>query len=322
MRLGHALITGLLALTFISSLGRPCAADDGPAARRPSLSESLVGDAKVDYDTAKVLFEDGDFAGAATKFRKAHDRAKDPRLLWNIAVCEKGLRHYARVDKLVEQYLDEGRAILSPEQTRAARDLRVAITSFIGTLKLAVEPGTQIAIDGEPVGTAPFERPIPLDLGAHKLTAEKAGFRPFAAPFEIAGGDETKLEIALRPLSSKARLVVQAGEGNAIAFDGRMVAATRWQAEVDPGPHTLRVTAPRRKPYELRLDLVDGSNRTVEVTLQNEAPLLWPWIAGGAALLGGAVLGGYFLFKPGTKPGDQPEGSLPPGSLQLSRWAP
>ncbi len=312
--------TGVIAIALLASIGRPCAADDALPVRRPSLSESLEGDAKADYDAAKLLFEDGDFGGAASKFRQAHERAKDPRLLWNIAICEKGLRHWARVQNLVQRYLDEGRDIISPEQTRAARDLGEAVKTFVGTLNVSAPPGTELTIDGEPAGTLPFAHPMPLDLGPHKLTAEKTGFRPFASSFEIAGGTETKLELPLVALTSKARVSVQAGEGDTIAFDGAVVAATRWQSEVESGTHSLRVTAPRRKPYDLRLDLVAGSNRTVEVTLENER-IVWPWIAGGVVLVGSAVLGGYFLFKTDAKPAEQPNGSLAPGTVQLSGWA-
>src|SRR5437016_6190653 len=74
-----------------------------PPAGPPSLSETLSGDAKSAYDAAKVLFGDGDFASAALKFRSAHDLSNDPRLLWNIAACEKNLRHYAKVVSLVQR---------------------------------------------------------------------------------------------------------------------------------------------------------------------------------------------------------------------------
>lgn len=309
----------LVVLAVIGLWAAPCAADE-PAAPRPPLSEALTGDAKADYDAAKLLFEDGDFAGAASKFRQAHDRAKDPRLLWNMAVCEKGLRHYARVQGLVERYLEEGKDMLSAEQTKAARDLRDAVRAFVGSLTLSVEPGAEITIDGEPMGQAPLARAIPLDLGPHKLTAEKAGFKSVSTAFEIAGGAETKLAVVLRPVSAKARIAVLAGEGDTIAFDGKTVGSTRWQADVDAGPHSLRVTAPKRKPYELRLDLVDGSNRTVEVTLEHERAAPWPWILGGVALTGAAIVGGYFLFKPEDRPADQPVGTLPPGVVQLSGW--
>ena len=126
-------VAAFLPLALIVSTGRPCAADDAPAVKRPSLSETLTGEARTDYDAAKLLYENGDFAGAASKFRQAYDRAHEPRLLWNIAVCEKGLRHYARVQKLSQRYLDEGRDLISPEQTKAARDLAEALKPFVGT---------------------------------------------------------------------------------------------------------------------------------------------------------------------------------------------
>lgn len=320
-RPSRVLASGLLTLTLLASAGRPCAADEPAAAPRPTLSESLTGDAKTDYEAAKVLFENGDFAGAATKFGQAHERTKDPRLLWNIAVCEKGLRHYVRVQKLVARYLEEGRDLASPEQARAARALVEAVKPFVGTLKISAEPGAEIAIDGEPVGVTPLPARVPVDLGSHKLTAEKQGFRSFAAAFTIAGGDETSLDVVMKAQSTKARLSVLTGEGDSIAFDGTVVAVTRWQAEVEAGTHALRVTAPRRKPYEIRLDLEGGANRTVEVTLESESRPLWPWIAGGIALSGLAVVGGYFLFKGDERPAEQPQGSLPPGAVQLSRWA-
>jgi hypothetical protein len=311
--------TAFLPLVLVVSMGRPCAAQDAPAVKRPSLSETLTGDARTDYDAAKLLFEDGDFAGAASKFRQAYDRAHDPRLLWNIAVCEKGLRHYARVQKLTQRYLEEGRDLLSPEQTKAARDLAEAVKTFVGTLKISAEPGVTILIDGEPAGTTPIAAPILLDLGAHKLTAEKEGKKPFTASVDIAGGSDKTLDVVLAPTSSKAHLSVVAGEGDTIAFDGAVVAATRWQADVEAGTHSLRVTAPQRKAYELHLDLVDGSNRTVEVTLESQSKPLWPWVVGAVALSGLAVVGGYFLFRGDEKASDQPPGSLAPGLVQLSR---
>ena len=58
----------------------------------------------------------------------------------------------------------------------------------------------------------------------------------------------------------------------------------------------------------------------MNVTLESEkhGGSVWPWVAGGAAVVAGAVVGGYFLFK--TQPAAAP---LPPdqlGSLTLSAW--
>jgi hypothetical protein len=288
-----------------------------PCAAAP-LAETLTGEAKTDFEAGKVLFEDGDFAGAASKFQQAHDRSKDPRLLWNVAVCEKAQRHYVRVQTLVERYLAEGKDVLTAEQVQAARAVLDTIKPFIGTARIETEEGVEVSIDGERTGTTPLAKPVPLDLGKHQLTAQKAGYKPFASSIVIEGGTETAVPIALVRVDPRARIAVHAGEGDSIAFDGVVVGVTRWQGDANAGPHTLRVSAPKRKTYELSLDLAEGSNRTVEVTLENESRALWPFIAGGVLLAGAATVGAFFLFKPDDKPGEQTPGSLAPGLVNLA----
>src|SRR5438067_2397302 len=51
----------------------------------PSLGDSLTGPAKTEYDLGKILYRDGDFAGALVKFQKSYELSSDPRLLWNVA---------------------------------------------------------------------------------------------------------------------------------------------------------------------------------------------------------------------------------------------
>lgn len=307
-----------IALAVLALTTPTAALADG--ARPAPLGESLTGEAKADYDSGRILFEDGDFAGAASKFRQAYDRAKDPRLLWNVAVCEKGLRHYVRVYRLTQRYLDEGKAMLAPEQEKAARELRDATKAFIGTARVEAPAGAEISVDGEPIGTAPLAEPVPLDLGPHKISVQKPGMQAWVSSFEVAGGVESTLVASLKPLDRRARISVHAGEGDTITFDGMIMGTTRWQAEVDAGTHALRVTAPRRKPYDVRLDLAEGGSRTVDVTLESEGRPLWQWIAGGVVLAGAATFAGWLIFKPDDKQAEQPPGNLAPGTVNLSFW--
>jgi hypothetical protein len=297
-----------LVLVSLLAVSAPCQA--------APLSETLTGEAKTDFDAAKVLFEDGDFAGAALKFQQAYDRSKDARLLWNVAVCEKGQRRYVRVRMLVERYLSEGKDLLTAEQVQAAQGALATIKPFIGTAKIDTDEGVELFVDGERAGTTPLPGPLPLDLGKHQIGARKSGYKTFATTVVIEGGSETAVPIALVPIDTRARIAVHAGEGDSIAFDGSVVGVTRWQGEVNAGPHTIRVSAPKRKTHELSLDLAEGSNRTVEVSLENEPRSLWPFIAGGAVLVVAATIGGYFLFKPEDKQGEQTPGTL--GILNLA----
>lgn len=77
-----------------------------PAAAPSTISDTLTGQVRKDYDTARVLLADGDFGGALVKFTAAYDASKDGRLLWNIAACEKTLRHYARAVALLRRYAE------------------------------------------------------------------------------------------------------------------------------------------------------------------------------------------------------------------------
>src|SRR5437764_13820664 len=81
------------------------------AAQTKTLAETLTGPAKSDYETARLLFTDGDFVGAEIKFKSAYETSHDARLLWNMAACEKSQRHYARAVDLVHKYLDAGQSM-------------------------------------------------------------------------------------------------------------------------------------------------------------------------------------------------------------------
>src|SRR6476469_2894036 len=82
------------------------AAPPPPAGPKP-LSDALTSGPNAYCEAARLLYGDGDHAGALVKFQAAFDQSKDPRLLWNMAACEKNLRHYAKVMALVERYVKE-----------------------------------------------------------------------------------------------------------------------------------------------------------------------------------------------------------------------
>src|SRR5580692_10239044 len=107
-----AVVATLLLLEPAAS-AQPHGPGPRPTARRASLADSLPADARRDYDAGKLLFEDGDYATALLKYQAAYDSTKDARLLWDVAVCEKSLRHYARALAALARYLTEGHDVLA-----------------------------------------------------------------------------------------------------------------------------------------------------------------------------------------------------------------
>jgi hypothetical protein len=283
----------------------PATAFAQSARQRPPLDQSLQGPARDAYAYAKVLFENGDFQGALTKYGQAYEQSKDPRLLYNMALCERNLRAYARTQAFLQRYKSESGSALSPEQRASVDAALSAIQNLVGKVTLGIsEAGATVTVDGESVGATPLPAPLVLDLGKHAVSVRKAGFEPAEQSFEVAGGGETTVVIKLVAQAHVAHLTVAAEDAATVVIDGKTAARGRFDGPLAPGTHDVSVTDPGKTPYAAQVDLRDGETRSIEVTLQDEkhANTVWPWVVGGAAVAAGAAVGGYFLFKSSPEP--------------------
>lgn len=281
------------------------------------LAESLPQEAKVEYEAALLLFKDGDYAGASTKFNRAYELSNDARLLWNRAVCEKEQRRYARAASLVERYLELGGDAIAPDKRAAAFEIAQSLRAFYSPVYLrGVPEGALVAIDGEIID-GPFDKPTRLDLGTHRLRVEAPGFQKLERMIEVPGA--TRVEVAVRlerdVVLSGLSVAVHESPGT-IRIDGTVVGEGRWNGALPPGRHVLTVSAPGKKKREIVLQLVAGGHRSIEITLESDRSTpVWPFVLGGAAAaVGGVVLGAVLASQSTTIQG--PVGSL--GSIDAS----
>jgi len=293
-----------------------------PSARgTPSLAESLTGQAKEDYETARILFENGDNAGALVKFQHAYDLSTDPRLLWNMAASEKNLRHYVRVLRLIEQYLRDGNGLVSDTQRADAAAVLRTVHSLVSEVRVTVnEPDASIYVDDVLAGTSPLANPVLVDLGDHRLRVSKAGFREQVLPQHIVGATEVSVTVSLEREARGGRLAVVAGANDRIQVDGAAVGVGRWEGPLSAGTHGVRVTADGMTPYSNDLALHEGEARSLDVTLRRESSGISPvwWIVGGVVAAGGLGLGGYFLFRSSpAAPAPVSDGTISPGHIIL-----
>src|SRR5689334_22269596 len=165
VRSTFALAVALVSPAAIAQTASPA------AARTVPLAESLTGPAKEAYDSAKVLLNNHDWAGAYTKFQQAYDLSKDPRLLFNMAVCARDMRQYARTEQLLVRYEHEAGANLSSEEKAQVDAALATVRALVARVKLDVsEEGASVAVDGNPAGTTPLPAPLVVDLGKHTLS--------------------------------------------------------------------------------------------------------------------------------------------------------
>ena len=275
---------------------------------KKSLAETLTGTAKAEYEAGRLLYSDGDYAGASLKFQRAYEESKDPRLLWNTAAAEKNLRHYARVVELVERYVAEGGSRLKPDDIAEADALLATVRAFISTVTFDVQPeGAAVFVDDVQVGVSPLQKPVLIDMGEHRIRVTKDGFQDFTATQSLQGGAPFSLMVALQPVVHQGRLRIVASPGETISVDGKQVGTGEWEGVVPSGIHSVTVTAAGKRTYQSDVAIQDNQTQSVRVTLESATPpaakedkgsMTWLWIAGGAVLATGLGVGAYFVFKP------------------------
>lgn len=291
----------------------------------PPLSESLTGQAQADYQAARLLYGDGDFAGASLKFKQAFEASKDVRLLWNMAACEKNMRHYSKVYKLVERYVDLGGSVLPESDKKDAIDLLDAMKSYISRVKISVnEPDATITIDDEVIGMSPLMETVLLDMGPRRIRVTKPGFSEYSETLQVQGASELPVVVKLAKETHEGRIAVSAGASDMLYLDGKMVGQGHWESTVASGSHMVRVTAPGMKTYQAEIVLNDKETRTVGVTLEPEAKkegsaALW-WVIGGVLVAGAAGSTVYLVTRNKDSGGGTTPpvlGTIQPGSVQL-----
>src|SRR5262245_37745409 len=193
---------------------------NAPPGAAASLADSLTGVARSDYDAGRILFDDGDYAGAYLKFERAFERGGDERLLWNMAACEKNLRHYGSALTLLERYKREGEVRMSASHRAEVDALLETLHTLISTVHLVVnEADATVFVDDRPVGKSPLPGPLLIDLGLRRIRVSKAGFQDQVVTKEFAGGAQLTLLVTLPREENEGRIAILAGTGNTIRID-------------------------------------------------------------------------------------------------------
>jgi hypothetical protein len=241
-------VSVLLALAAVAGDAR---AQPSPAAapRSPRVRDALHGDALASFDRGSALFTDGDLAGARAEFDRAHTLGGDPRVLYNVAVCDKALHRYARALRELRLSLAEGGATLPRAYVQTVQDTIAVLGPLVTALTLNVdEDGAAIYVDDEPVGVSPLAEPLPVEVGEHVIEVRKPEFHAARTRIQSAGSPTT-LSLQLEPLLERGELTVRttalpAGVAAVAVIDGAVVGPTPWSGLVPAGLHTITVRAP------------------------------------------------------------------------------
>src|ERR1700735_2915652 len=187
------LAEGSLALVLAGVLVAPGAFAAPNPGKPKTVREELPDAARKDWDAARDLLDTSDFAGALVEYQRAYDESKNPRVLYNVAVCLKNLRHYARAEATFKQELTDGAGKISPQEETDVKAAIQALDPFVSAVEVTTnETGATLLIDGEAAGQSPFDKPVPIDVGPHEVRLHKDGFVDAVQTMTIAGGTPAK----------------------------------------------------------------------------------------------------------------------------------
>jgi hypothetical protein len=271
--------------------------------------------AKAEYGAARILYDDGDYQGALQKLKSSFDLSKDPRLLWNMAACEKNLRHYAAVAQLIDRYLAEGGELVTADDRAAAGTLLDTVRGFVTDLTVDSNEGDAVVLlDEAPVAKTPMTAPLRVDMGAHKVRVTKPGFVDVVVSQDFPGGQPLRVTASLVPEKHEGRLRIAAAPTDVIQVDGRVVGTGLYDVTVLSGHHSVYVSAKGKHAQQSEVVVQDNQLTALQISLQDESKTVviekggvpaWVWITGGV-LVAGAGAGAYFLLKPKGDPYQAP----------------
>jgi len=217
--------------------------------KKKTLREQLPAEAQKHWDTAIALFQRGQFDGARTSFNAAYDASKNPRVLFNVAVCEKNLGRYAKAIEVFKKELADGKGQLSTEEENEVKAQITGLEQYVASLTVDVsEAGAEIFVDETKVGVSPLPGPVSVQLGERRVRVSKPGFADARETIELKGGSSGKVTLKLTPMVKTALVnVAVVGPQNAVVkVDGKEVgpAPYKGQVVVSPEPHQFSAEAP------------------------------------------------------------------------------
>ncbi len=172
----------------------PARALDAPA-KAPD-NDAAVRDAARHFQRGVGLYREADYRGALVEFQRACELVPAPATLYNIGETEFQLREYAGALTAFERYLADA----SPDEHHRAEveaNVEVLRTRVGHVLVTTVPPAADIAIDDQAVGKTPFETPLRVSIGHHKVVASMPGRPSVQSYVDVAAEDEVSLNLSL-----------------------------------------------------------------------------------------------------------------------------
>jgi hypothetical protein len=181
-RLSHNLVAATIAFVAVTSLSAAAHAQSTNAA----LAETL-------FQEARRLIAEKNYAEACPKLAESQRLDPATGTLLNLAVCHQDEGKLATAWVEFNNALSSARRDRRPDREQLAREHIATLEPRLSHVTLVVPeaarvPGLEVKLDGTTVGAAAWGLSVPVDSGAHALTASAPGKRTWSSRFDVADG--------------------------------------------------------------------------------------------------------------------------------------
>ncbi len=229
----------------------------------------LSGDAKAAFNEARLLFAKQDFAAARQRYQAAYDLSKEPRVLYNVAVCLKEEGKYAKAIRVLQQSVVQG-SKASREYVERVADTIDTLSPLVATVTVeGLEPGMTLEVDKEVVAPTPQGKFL-VDAGTRVIVVRKTGFAAQSFTRDFPAGERFAFAAALAPLPASLTVVAGGARDASVLLDGRVVGLAPATLSVAPGAHEVVVRAPGYREVRRNIELSSDQENKLDVTLERD----------------------------------------------------
>jgi len=168
-----------------------------PALAQPKKPDVSERDADKHFKAGVALYKEAKYTEALAEFERAYELKPHPLVLYNIATCHRELSNYADAVKYYKKFLAEAAGKVPPARLHTAQTELDAILARVASVTISVPDGTELVLDGKPLGAMPLEMPLVLAPGEHHITARATGKKDVERKLKVASGDEVSIQLDL-----------------------------------------------------------------------------------------------------------------------------
>jgi hypothetical protein len=151
-------------------------------------------------DDAVREFAAGHWEEARALFKRAHDVSPNARTLRGMGMAAFELRMYVQAMRELDASLHDPRKPLDAELRAQVEQLMAKSREFAGRVTLVLQPPeAKPLIDGKELQSEP-DGSVLLDVGTHVISATANGYKSTNIRFNVEGGSDQAVRVALEPL--------------------------------------------------------------------------------------------------------------------------